>query len=132
MKKNSFAFLFTFCLIQMALDQKPVFRVLQKPDFHAGCYLGSFKKTLGNLSAEDTSGEAGAVFNLNGKDDFLKQTESSDKNISVYKNENYEISIGKHLLYKEKNSCLDHYRFDVKVIYKNKTYYYTFRGFCGC
>ena len=115
-----------------ALAQKPVFHALKDPKHHAGCYIEKGNnKTIANLSESDEEDNI-ALFNLTGKDEAFKAIKGTKYYPEAFANKRYRILIHQTFIKKEPNSCLEYYRFKIKVIYRGKNYFYQYKGFCGC
>jgi hypothetical protein len=112
--------------------QKPRFKALHDPKNHAGCYIESGNKIIGNLSEEDSLGRNIALFNLSGKDENFIVSKGTIKYTMAYKNGSTKIFIKQTVTRKEPNTCLEYQLYKVKLVLKKKSYFYTFKGFCGC
>jgi hypothetical protein len=96
------------------------------------CRIESGNKIIGNLSEEDSLGRNIALFNLSGKDEYFHEIKGSKKYSVAYKNGNMSIFIRQTATRKEPNTCLEYQLYKVKLVIKKKSYFYTFKGFCGC
>ncbi len=121
-----------FVVYANTFAQKPSFKSLLDPKSHAGCYIESGRKIIANLSEEDSLERNIALFNLSGKDESLHEIKGSNKYPVGYANGNMSIFIRQTATRKEPNSCLEYQLYKVKLVLKKKTYFYTFKGFCGC
>jgi hypothetical protein len=124
MKRITFmALLFSAATV---FGQKPVFKALANPKLHAGCYIGGGDKILANLSED-----GGALFNLSGKDEVLTTIKKIRGYGEAYGNGQYKIYIN-NIFVRKGDGCLEDHRYKIKLVYKGKSYNYTFKGFCGC
>ncbi|PWK29280.1 hypothetical protein LV89_00120 [Arcicella aurantiaca] len=124
-----------FALLLSAIHinaQKPKFKPLHDPKNHAGCYVESGNKIIGNLSEEDSLGRNIALFNVSGKDENFLVTQGTQKYPVTYQNGSTKIFIKQTTTRKEPNTCLEYQLYKVKLVQKKKAYFYTFKGFCGC
>ena len=106
--------------------QKPVFKTLADPKQHAGCFIEKGDKVIGNLSEED-----GALFNFGGTDVLFKAIKKTKGYTEAFGNKTYKIYVNDKFI-KKGDGCLEDHRYRVKVIYRGKSYTYSFKGFCGC
>lgn len=130
--KSIFTAVLLFLSYANTFAQKPSFKPLLDPKSHAGCYIESGNKIIGNLSEEDSLGKNIALFNLSGKDENFHEIKGSKKYPIGYSNGKASIFIRQTATRKEPNSCLEYQLYKVKLVVKKKAYFYTFRGFCGC
>lgn len=127
-------YVWLWCLLVSgyAFGQKPVFKPLNDPKMHAGCYVESAKKVIANLSETGPDGEQGALFNINGQDLFFKADKGDKQFPDLYINGDYKIYVKDKFLKKDPNSCLESHSFAIKVVFKGMSYLYRFKGLCGC
>lgn len=127
------------CLFILGLSsanaQKPSFKTLKDGKFHAGCFIYGDKNqehAIANLSEYDSLGNDVGIFNFKGTDLLLKRAKGTAKYPELYQNKDYKVYVREQLMSHEPPSCLYYNRYYLKVIYKKQTYYYIFKGFCGC
>lgn len=132
--KLSFAtVLFILILHQKGFAQKPTFKILNNPQFHAGCFIGESEKTIANLSHFDEAGNDAAIFNLNEKDEYFKPIKGTKDYPDAFQNGTTKIYIKEKFIKKDSpESCLYYNKYTIKLVYKNKRYFYQYTGFCGC
>ncbi|MES2517648.1 MAG: hypothetical protein V4585_06050 [Bacteroidota bacterium] len=130
--KTLFIFTLFFIRHQVIQAQKITFKALNDPKNHAGCYVESGGKTIANLSEEDSLGRPIAIFNLSGKDENFHEIKGFKKYAAGYTNGDIKIFIKQTTTRKEPNTCLEYQLYKMILVVKKKTYFYTFKGFCGC
>ena len=115
------------------MAQMPRFHVLKDAKAAAGCFLTNQKgEYFANLAAGEMTDKNAAIFNFTGKDIVLPSIKGTKKYPEAYGNENYKVYLHAKSLGKEGESCLENFRYEAKIIFKGKTYYYALDGFCGC
>jgi hypothetical protein len=118
------------CLSELAA-QRPKLRYLKNPNFQAGCFISQGNNAYANLYW-DQDGQNGALFNITGKDEFFKNAKVPPKYSYAYQNEQYRIYVKQMSTKKIPDSCIEEIDFEIKVIFRGKSYIYRLPGFCGC
>jgi hypothetical protein len=111
----------------------PALQPLVDPRMHAGCYVeNTAGAVVANLSEEDAEGQPLGLFHLDGSDTLLPLQSYSDS-LQVFGNDRYRIEIRTTFVAHEPNTCLDYYRFTVRIQQAGRRVRQdTFPGFCGC
>lgn len=113
--------------------QKPKLNELKDAKNHAGCYvLKGNNSTIANLTETDEEGNDVAIFNFTGKDEYFKTVKGTKYYPMAFSNEKYQIFVHQSFLKKERGTCLDYYRYNIKIVFQGKSYFYQYKGFCGC